>query len=38
MARTIEIDVVETQEAVKPERREAEEKAPRGKPTRWIRP
>jgi membrane fusion protein (multidrug efflux system) len=36
MARTIEIDVVETQEAVKPERREAEEKAPRGKPTRWI--
>jgi membrane fusion protein, multidrug efflux system len=41
MARTIETDFVdtqeaETQEAVKPERGQAEEKAPRGKPTRWI--
>ncbi len=36
MARTIEIDAVETQEAVKPERGHVEEKAPRGKPTRWI--
>jgi membrane fusion protein (multidrug efflux system) len=41
MARTIEIDVVETQEAgtqeaVKPERAHVEEKTPRGKLTRWI--
>ncbi|HTA66790.1 MAG TPA: HlyD family secretion protein [Bryobacteraceae bacterium] len=41
MARTIEIGVVETQEAetqeaVKPEHAHVEEKAPRGKLTRWI--
>jgi membrane fusion protein (multidrug efflux system) len=41
MARTIETDVVEMQEAemqeaVKPERGQGGEKAPRGKPTRWI--
>jgi membrane fusion protein (multidrug efflux system) len=36
MARTIETDVLEMQEAVKPERRQAEENAPRAKPTRWI--
>jgi len=32
----IETDVIETLEAVKPEREQAEEKVPRGKPTRWI--
>jgi membrane fusion protein (multidrug efflux system) len=36
MARTIETDVVETEEALKPERGQAESKTPRGKPTRWI--
>jgi membrane fusion protein, multidrug efflux system len=36
MARTIETDVVETREVVTPERGRAEEKAPRGKPTRSI--
>jgi membrane fusion protein (multidrug efflux system) len=41
MARTIETDVfetqeAETQEAVKPERRQAQEQAPSGKPMRWI--
>lgn len=36
MATTIETDVIEMHEDVKPERRQADEKAPRGKPTRWI--
>jgi membrane fusion protein (multidrug efflux system) len=36
MARTVETDVVEIEEAVKPERGQASENASRSKPMRWI--